>query len=345
MEVPRDGPGPTRGTDEADRTFILFRSVVDAIGDAVVVTSTELDPPGPRIEYVNPAFTRMTGYEPGDVLGQTPRLFQGPETDRAELDRLRACLTTGEPFEGEVINYRKGGQPYLMKWLVTSIADEHGQLLYWLSVQRDVTERKTLEHRQELLVAELHHRTRNLLTVVGAIATRTLPASPGRDTFQSRLAALSRVQTFLAGESAGSIALADLVFAELDAVGENGSDRLTMTGPPIELPGDKVQVIAMTLHELVTNAVKHGALSGTDGRLAISWSIESDGRLALEWCESGVARSGAGSTRGFGLELIERGLPYQLKAETHHALRPDGFECVIRLPPDVFRASPGDRST
>jgi PAS domain S-box-containing protein len=67
---------------------------------------------GPKIEYVNPAFTRMTGYAADEVLGRTPRLLQGPGTDRTVLDRMRASLVAGEPFQGEAINYRKDGSTY-----------------------------------------------------------------------------------------------------------------------------------------------------------------------------------------------------------------------------------------
>ena len=323
--------------NEAAESFTLFKATVEAIGDAVVVTSADLDPPGPLIEYVNPAFCRMTGYAAADVLGRTPRMFQGELTDRAELDRLRTCLAAGETFAGEVVNYRKDGQPHVIEWLVTAISDPDGRVLHWLSVQRDVSARKQLEHRQDLLVAELHHRTRNLLSVVSAIAARTLPRSTARDSFDARLASLGRVQGFLSGKATWVIALDDLVRAELEAAGESAAERVTFGGPPVALPGDKVQPLALALHELFTNAVRHGALSRPDGRLEIRWHIAEDARLTLVWRESGVAITGAVPRSGFGMELIERALRYQLTAETRHEFGADGVCCTITLPTDAFR--------
>ncbi len=336
MQPKGDGAEHDPADDIASQSFSLFRAAVEAIGDAVVVTSGDLELPGPRIEYVNPSFCRMTGYAAEELIGRTPRMFQGKLTDRAELDRLRACLAAGDPFHGEVVNYRKDGQPHVIEWLVTAITDDHGAPVRWLSIQRDVTQRKQLEHQQELLVGELHHRTRNLLTVVSAIAARTLTPSAERDAFEGRLTALSRVQAFLSGRNAWSVGLADLIDAELEAVGERQGERTTIAGPPIELPGDKVQSLALVLHELVTNAMKHGVFAQPEGRLTISWDVGHDGRLTLTWREAGIRILDKSPRMGFGRELIERSLRYQLKAETSYEFQPDGILCTITLPAHAF---------
>lgn len=333
---PREEGHERPAADVASRSFSLFKAAIEAIGDAVVVTSRELDPPGPLIEYVNPAFSRMTGYAADEVIGRSPRMFQGPLTDRAELVRLRTCLDTGAPFQGEVVNYCKDGQPRVIEWLVTGVEDEAGTVVRWLSVQRDVTRRKQLEHRQELLVGELHHRTRNLLTVVGALAARTLTRSPERDAFDGRLAALSRVQSFLSDREAWSVDLAHLVDAELEAVGEQSSARTTITGPSVTLPGDTVQALALVLHELVTNAVKHGVFAQPGGRLAIDWAIGAGGRLTLRWAEQGITVVDPAPRAAFGRELIERSLGYQLRAETSYEFGPDRVVCTIILPTEAL---------
>ncbi len=337
MQRQEGRPDHPLNDDEVADSFGLFKAAVEAIADAIVVTSPDLALPGPRIEYVNPAFCRMTGYAPEEVIGQTPRMFQGTLTDRAELVRLKTSLMAGEPFHGEVVNYRKDGQPHVIEWLVTAIRGDDGAVLRWLSVQRDVTRRKQLEHHQELLIDELHHRTRNLLTVVGAIAARTLPRSLEREAFEDRLAALSRVQGFLSNGSTWSVPLAELINAELEAVGGSGLEQTTIAGPSIDLPGDKIQPLALTLHELVTNAVKYGALSQPEGRLAIRWDTGPDGRLTLTWRENGVALADPSPRRGFGLDQIERSTRYQLEAETTHEFLPDGVLCTIILPGDAFR--------
>ena len=120
--------------------------------EAVVITDNQLDSPGPHIEYVNPAFTEMTGYTEDEVLGQTPRLFQGPKTDRATLDHIRKRLDAGEPVEAEAINYHKDGTTHRLQWTISPVRGEDGTIQHWVAVQRDVTEE--VETRQQLIDAK-----------------------------------------------------------------------------------------------------------------------------------------------------------------------------------------------
>ncbi len=116
------------------------------VSEAVVITTTQLDPLGPEIVYVNEGFCRMTGYAAEEVVGKTPRILQGPKTDRAELDRLRRCLSRGEPFEGgEAINYRKDGSEYVLNWYIVPLRNDAGEITHWMASQRDVSERKRAE--------------------------------------------------------------------------------------------------------------------------------------------------------------------------------------------------------
>jgi PAS domain S-box-containing protein len=126
-------------------TIELFRKAVDQAKEVVVITTPTLDLPGPQIVYVNRAFTAMTGYTEEEVLGKTPRLLQGPKTDRKVLNRLREQLSQGENFEGETVNYRKDGSEFVLAWKVTPIRNESGEITHFVSLQRDVTERIRLE--------------------------------------------------------------------------------------------------------------------------------------------------------------------------------------------------------
>lgn len=134
------------GRKHVEQPDRLIEAAIRHVSEAVVITTTDLDLPGPRIVYVNEGFCRMTGYTVEEVVGKTPRIFQGPRTDRAELDRLRYHLSRGEPFDGgEVINYRKDGSEYVLDWHIVPLRDEAGEITHWMAGQRDVTERKTLE--------------------------------------------------------------------------------------------------------------------------------------------------------------------------------------------------------
>lgn len=124
-----------------------IETIMEQAAEAVLITEADLDRPGPRIVYANPAFTAMTGYTPDEVIGRTPRLLQGPRTDRAVLDRLRRQLSQGTMFQGETINYRKDGTPFVMEWHIAPIRDASGRITHWVAMQRDRTEQRRLERQ------------------------------------------------------------------------------------------------------------------------------------------------------------------------------------------------------
>ena len=124
----------------------LLQSVVVNTNDAILITEAEpIDEPGPRILYVNEAFTRTTGYTLEEVLGKTPRILQGPRTNRLALDKVRAALTNWEAVTVETINYRKDGSEFWVEFSIVPVGDKNGLYTHWISVQRDITERKQTE--------------------------------------------------------------------------------------------------------------------------------------------------------------------------------------------------------
>ena len=140
---------------EVQARLRLIESAVEQVTDAVVVTGASVDPPGPGIVYVNPAFCAMTGYTAEEVIGRTPRILQGPGSERGVLDRVRAALEAGEAFSGETTNYRKDGTIYIVEWHINPLHDGDGRITHWVSIQRDVTERVQAEadarqHREEV---------------------------------------------------------------------------------------------------------------------------------------------------------------------------------------------------
>lgn len=131
-----------RQLEEKERRLQLLESVVVNTNDAVIVTTTLIDDPEPCILYVNPGFTRMTGYSAQEVLGQSPRLLQGPKTDRATLDRIRSALSNRQAIQVELINYRKDGTEFWVEIGITPVADATGNYIHFVGIQRDITERK-----------------------------------------------------------------------------------------------------------------------------------------------------------------------------------------------------------
>jgi len=123
----------------------LLGSAVEQSKESIVITDGNLDQPGPAIHFVNPAFTRMTGYAAGEVLGKTPRILQGPRTDPVVLRRLRQTLEKGEVFEGVAVNYRRDGTEFEMEWQIAPLRNAAQTVTHFVAIQRDVTQRKRIE--------------------------------------------------------------------------------------------------------------------------------------------------------------------------------------------------------
>lgn len=172
-----DGAAPADTAETRKRLeerLHLLESVVLSINDVVLITEAEpFDLPGPRVLYVNEAFKRMTGYTNEEIIGKTPRILQGPKTERDQLDKIRRALEKWQPVRVEMTNYRKDGTEFNVELSINPIANEQGWYTHWVSVQRETTERKQAEealndaHRQlrlanEQLEARVKQRTAEL---------------------------------------------------------------------------------------------------------------------------------------------------------------------------------------
>lgn len=130
----------------------LLQTSIDHLNDVVLITEAEpFDAPGPKILFVNKAFERMTGYKKDEVIGNTPRLLQGPKTQRSELERIKSALKKWQPVRVELINYKKNGQQFWMELDITPIADSTGWYTHWVAIERDITERKRSDKKIQRL--------------------------------------------------------------------------------------------------------------------------------------------------------------------------------------------------
>jgi len=177
----------------------------------------------------------------------------------------------------------------------------------------DVTKHKLAEERQRLMVQELHHRVKNSLATVQAIAGLTARTARDIDSFfssfSSRLQSLSRTHTMLVSSDWQRINIAQLLSSELASFDDATGQRLRCDGPHLDLPSDFALSLGLAIHELTTNAVKHGALSVPQGKVEISWLVEDRGdvnQLRLNWVERGGPSVENPKTRGFGSTLLER---------------------------------------
>ncbi|MEH3143887.1 MAG: PAS domain S-box protein [Methylobacterium frigidaeris] len=320
---------------------VRFRGLVEGFGQ----TAWEADADG-VIVADSPAWRAFTGQRLEEWLGYGWLDAIHPD-DRAGTERKwRETIAARRPVDAEYRLWHAASGSW--RWSnvrAVPLTDPDGRIRKWAGMNIDVTERHAAQERQAVLVAELQHRTRNLMSVVRALADRTLAGSADladfRMRFSDRLAALARVQGLLSRlDEWDRVTFDMLVHTELTALGGE-AERIGLDGPAgVALRSSTVQTFALALHELTTNALKYGALAQPLGRLVITWRLERaqrDGRpwLHVDWRERGVRMpppSVASPGGGSGRELIERALPYQLGAETTYVMEDDGVHCTIALP-------------
>lgn len=295
--------------------------------------------------WSSPQWTAFTGLSEGESQGLG--WFQALHSDDRERTNeawLEAETTGLLEVEHRVRQAASGG----FRWFATRASlvrdKENGQTLEWLGTSTDIHDLRQLQEEQSVMVAELQHRTRNLIAVVHSIAAQTMartgPSEAFRIQFNDRLAALGRVQGLLSRAADEHITIGALIRMELDALGADAlRDRIVLDGPNVPLRNSVVQTLALALHELATNARKHGALATDHGRLRVTWTVrqvdDNNPRLALVWVEEGIdgrRQEQTSTLTGYGRKLIEHALPYALDAKTRFELNDAGVRCTIDLP-------------
>ncbi|KGE81880.1 PAS domain-containing sensor histidine kinase [Agrobacterium pusense] len=302
-------------------------SMIASSNDAIMGIDLDM-----KITSWNAAAEKLYGYSQDEVVGRSV-LMLVPDGRQEEEPRILTEVRAGrfvEPYETQ--RRRKDGRLVEVLLSVSPIRDANGRVIGASKTAHDITARKDAERLKSILVNELHHRVKNVLATVTAIARQTL----GRDkanheeveAFTSRLASLSRAQDLLVH--------ADWQHADLKAVMQQALspypvDAFQIGGPSVPLPPRAVVSLSLALHELATNAAKYGALSAPGGQVSISWQFEplADNRLRIVWEERGGPEVAPPRRRGFGSTLIERLLSAELKGETKFVYEKSGVICVI----------------
>jgi two-component sensor histidine kinase len=204
---------------------------------------------------------------------------------------------------------------------------------------RDITDQHLAETRRKALMGELQHRVKNLLNNVRTLASQTRHSAATLDeffgAFEARLGALARTQDLLVRNPLEAIDLHDIIRLELDAIGAREGQSYHVEGPEVRLSPRDAQAMAMTVHELTTNAAKYGALSAERGRIEIAWTIDIAGcrkHLDFRWQERGVRLEDPAPSKGFGSRVIEETLPYMLGGSAELTFETDGVACALHFP-------------
>jgi two-component system CheB/CheR fusion protein len=227
--------------------------------------------------------------------------------------------------------------------------DEPGSVRTWLGSTADAEGLRGPERRHWLAVAELQHRVRNVLSLVRSLVRRTSETSvPGHnyaEHLEGRIGALARIQGMVIRRPGGGVDLEKLIDAEIDAHAALDR-RVKVAGPHVRLRAKAAETIGLALHELAINALKYGPLGTPEGRITITWRLEMDRDprcLRIEWIEDGLPPDAPTSPhRGFGRDLIERTVPYELRGTTRFLFEPGGVHCIIDVPmtPDLVVLDP-----
>ncbi|SNT19008.1 PAS domain S-box-containing protein [Azospirillum sp. RU38E] len=265
---------------------------------------------------------------------------EGQRVERADFPVMGA-LTTGRVVHGislGIYNPRRSER----RWLVIDAVpiqrpgDSAPSGAY--AVFSDVTERRRGEQAQRLLIREVDHRAKNALAVVQAVIRLTKAETPHRfvEVVEGRVAALAHAHTILAMNRWEGALLRRLVQVELEAYDGQDGGRVEISGPDITVRPEAAQPLSMVLHELTTNAAKHGALAQPDGRLYVRWAVIDGGdAIQLDWQETGGPALGDGpARRGFGSTMIEASMRQQLQGGITYDWTYDGLHATIRFPAD-----------
>ncbi|MFO1061994.1 MAG: response regulator [Dongiaceae bacterium] len=281
----------------------------------------------------SPSLVRIMGFAPEDFGGGFAGFLGHVHPE--DRERFRALVEPppgGESGTCELRFIRPDGS---VRWSLAAghlTREDDGTPLHFAGVDLDITERKEVEERQQVLVGELDHRAKNLLAVVQSVLHLTRAATTAEfvAAVEGRIKALSRTHALLSESRWRGVELGRLVGEELAPFRRPGR-QIEAFGPVISLRPGSAQSLALALHELATNAAKYGALSVPEGGLTLTWTVE-DGRLVLRWTESGGPPVTPPTRKGFGTKVIGASIEQQLGGAAELDWHGDGLRCRLSVP-------------
>lgn len=279
------------------------------------------------------------GYSRDEMVDRRGDILFTPEDIAARQpikEREQAAITGKAP--NVRWHVRKDRSRVFIEGVSTALHDAEGHLTGFLKVGRDDTECHAADERQKLLLAELQHRVRNILAMIRSVVHQSNEGYADLGEFVAhlvgRLDAMARTQVLLTRAAGAKVELAGLVWDELDAQVAD-QQRVKVNGPEVRLSPKAAEVLTLALHELATNSTKYGALSDPSGRLSVTWGVapmNHDEWLQLAWDERCKQVEARPIRAGFGTELIEERVPYELKGEASLHITGGGVRAEIAFP-------------
>jgi len=314
----------------------LYKAVIENSTDGVVVTDVrsidELD--GPCIIYVNDAYLHMTDYTREEVIGKTPRILQGPATDRVQLDKLRESIKQERPGYAELINYKKNGETFWTSISIFPVRDEQGNCINWIGIKRDISKLKEKERQlrealeeNRILIQEIHHRVKNNLAVMSGVVELQAFETENKEEKRKLLNITSRIRAMASiheglykSENVSQLAaedtLQELIYQIRDLLKSNTDIDFQFKVDKVLLNINQAVPLSMIINEVVTNIIKHAFKGLKNGKVGIELH-QTDDKLVLT-----IEDNGIGLPKNFnrpsritsGIQLIDI-LSKQLKAD------------------------------
>jgi two-component system, chemotaxis family, CheB/CheR fusion protein len=313
---------------ESERRLGQEKRLVDLSRDPIFVWDFD----GGIVEW-NRGSEELYGYSKEEAIGRSKEQLLDTTVPGSSFNELKSRLIKEGSWAGELRQRTKEGRELTVESRLQLETFDRVRLV--LESTRDITERRASERRQTLLMSELTHRVKNTLAVIQGIARHTLRRSKATEgiveQFEGRLAALASAHNLLVESDWKGADLGELARQQLQAHTTENPNHLRIEGEPIALPPDLATPFGLVLHELATNATKHGALSTANGQVSVTWSVRQRNNhrmLVFEWKEMSAPQVSRTPTSGFGSTLIQSAIP---GAQVNRAFRKDGFVCTIEL--------------
>lgn len=319
---------------ELSRQREWLMTTLASIGDAVIATN-----PHGAVLIMNRCAEELTGWSASETTRRRIHdVFLSPDeaSRRTMIEAIRTTLHSRSPERAEALLLTRDRRQVPVEVSGAPIVGSEGQLLGAVFVLRDMTEQRRDEQRQAMLMGELNHRVKNVLAVVQSLvqaSARRAPTGPATElatALTQRIQSLSNAHQLLLETQWSGARFRAMVERELAPYREDGLATVTVRGPDILLPPECTSILAMTLHELATNAAKYGALARPEGRLSVVWRSR-DEMLTILWRERHDGTMPRGKD-GFGLQLIERGIEQNLGGDSWVDFRDGGLRVQLKVP-------------
>jgi PAS domain S-box-containing protein len=314
---------------ESNDQLLWLTSIVGSSNDSIITKNLD-----GTITSWNKAAERLFGYTAEEAVGKSITIIMRPERYDEASAILAHIRSEQQINQYETIRQRKDGSLINISLTISPIKNAHGKIVGASAIARDITERKRNDEHIATLAREAEHRTKNILATVQATVhlSHSNTADGLKRAIEGRLQALSKLHDLFVKSRWTGAELSRIAAQELAPYAGKGKARARIDGPYVLLAPNTAQAIALTLHELATNAAKYGALSVAKGRVEVQWSLLANNQLIFTWIEKGGPAVQKPLHKGFGTRMMEQMIRDQHQGDFRLHWGAEGLTCKVILP-------------